>query len=53
MPPSFGRPPAIQRMRGKLASAFSAASALVAFESLTMRMPRQIAMVWLRWGRPG
>ena len=53
MPPSFGRPPAIQRMRSKQASAFSAASALVALELLTMRTPRQVAISWLRCGRPG
>ena len=39
IPPAFGRPPAIQRMRSNDSSAFSAASALVALESLTIPHP--------------
>src|SRR3981189_132566 len=53
IPPVLGLPPAIQKMSSKQASARAAASALVALESLTNRMPPLRPTSSMRWARPG
>ena len=53
MPPVFGLPPAIQKMSVKLASARAAASALVAFESLTNSTRPRRPTCSMRCARPG
>ena len=53
MPPTFGLPPAIQKMSAKDDSACAAASALVPLESLTnSTLPRRPTCS-MRWARPG
>src|SRR2546421_76594 len=53
MPPAFALPPAIQKISVKLASARAAASALVAFESLTNSTPPLRPTCSMRCARPG
>src|SRR5262249_22162995 len=52
MPPVLARPPAIQKISEKLASAHAAASALVALESLTKRTRPLRPTCSIRCARP-
>src|SRR5580658_287825 len=53
MPPSFGLPPAIQKISAKDDSACAAASALVPLESLTNSTLSHRPTCSMRWARPG